>query len=128
MPRYNTSLAPEQGAEPEPALRALSRELAAAQETALDLQMTVAELVAAAGTSGRDALFRLQALDQLAQTLGDLATFAGAVAAATPAGWRLDGRAAVRELRLHDLAARLASGGAAVVAVVRSEGEDDFLL
>ena len=122
-------IASDNGAGLEPTLRRLARELAAAQETALDLQITVTEIVAHLGETRCDALFRLQDLDRLAQTLGDLATFTDAVAGATPRGWQIDARAAARDLHLRDLAVRLAVGGAACVAVPSDpESEDDFLL
>lgn len=113
----------------EPALRALAREIAAGREMALDLQMTVGELVASPDAARREALFRLQDLDRLAQSLGDLAAFTDAVAGAAPRNWRIDGRAAVRDMRLRDLAVRLVADGAAGVATPSDPGsEDDFLL
>lgn len=122
-------IASDRDAGPEPALHAMARELAAAQEAALDLQITVAEIVASPGAASSGALFRLQELDRLAQTLGDLSAFAAAAADAAPGGWRIDARAAVRDLRLRDVAARLAGGVAACVAAPSgSEPEDDFLL
>lgn len=122
-------IASDRGVGLEPTIRALARELAAGRETALDLQMAVGELVASLGDTRCGALFRLQDLDRLAQTLGDLATFTDALAGAAPRGWQIDGRAAARDLHLRDLAVRLAAGGATCVAVPGDAGsEDDFLL
>jgi hypothetical protein len=113
----------------EPMLRALARELAAGREVALDLQLTTAELIARVGDARCDAFLRLQALDRLTQTLGDLAAFTDALAGAAPPGWEIDGWAAARGLRLRDLAVRLATGDASCGAVPSDPGsEDDFLL
>ncbi len=113
----------------EPSLRTLAREIASAHEMALDLQMTVAELMNGLGDVRRDVLFRLQDLDRLAQTLGDLATFTDAVAGAAPRGWQIDGHAAAGSLHLRDLAVRLATAGAPCLTVATDAApEDDFLL
>ena len=120
-------IASERDAELDPALRALVRELMAAREMALDLQVTVGEIVANLSAARSAALFRLQDLDRLAQTLGDLASFTGAVADATPSVRHFDRRLAARDLHLRELAMRL--GGAPCVALPDEAGsEDDFLL
>jgi hypothetical protein len=118
------SSASDHGAGLEPTLRRLARELAAAQDMALGLQVTVAGLIAGRGEAPFDALSRLQDLDRLAQTLGDLSTFTDAVAGATPEGWKVDARAAAGTLNLRDLAARLAASPTAA----DPDSEDDFLL
>ncbi|MFQ8433463.1 hypothetical protein, partial [Amaricoccus sp. W119] len=66
-------IAPDPPAGLEPTLRALSRELLAARDMSLDLQEAVAELLAAMGERSAAVPFRLQNLDRLTQTLGDLA-------------------------------------------------------
>lgn len=99
------------GTDQQPALRALSRELSAAREMALELQETVAELLTPGNGGPSAAMFRLQTLDRLTQTLEDLAGYAGALARGAPAGWTPDLSGTLDALRLRDLAARL-SGSA----------------
>lgn len=123
------SVAPTGGAGLEPTLRRLAGELAAAQEMALDLQVAVAGIIARLDGAPFDALFRLQDLDRLAQTLGDLSAFSDAVAGATPRGWQVDVRGASRDLHLRDLADRLAgSPPAGAPAPSDPDSGDDFLL
>lgn len=131
---------PDHAVEPASALGAMARELAAAQEMALDLQITVAELVARSGPMPGDVLFRLQELDLLSQTLKDLSTFAAALGTTAPESWKIDTAAATRELHLRDLAVRLATGEAPPPRAPAAEAagddaaddapgdEDDFLL
>lgn len=120
-------IASERGVGLDPAIRALARELLAARETALDLQLTLAELVAGLDGTRPDALFRLQGLDRLTQALGDLAAFTDAVADAVPRSCRIDAAAAASGLHLRDVAARLGAAGTPCVAVA-PDPEDDFLL
>ena len=111
---------------PEPTLHAVSRELGRARDMALDLQDAMSGLIGRAGADSLSAemLFRLQSLDRLTQTLDGLSGFVAGLARAVPDGWVIDAVSAARELRLHDLAVRLAGG----------EGDrpdasaDDFLL
>lgn len=100
---------------PEPTLLAISRELAGARATAVDLQDATSELIGlgamGAGPSGNlpaSVLFRLQSLDRLTQTLDELSRFVAELAAAAPDGWTLDATTAAGALRLRWLAARLA--------------------
>lgn len=116
-------VAPDQPAGPEPTLRALSRELLAARDMSLDLQEAVAELLAAMGERSAAVPFRLQNLDRLTQTLGDLAGFVGALARVAPPGWSPDVAEAAGALRLRDLAARLAGCPSAPAPA----GEEDWL-
>ena len=121
------------GLAPASVLNGLARELAAAQEMALDLQVTVAALIAPAGNAPVDVLFRLQDLDLLSQTLKDLSTFAAAIGADMPEGWKIDTAAATRALHLRGLASRLATGEAPQRAAPAAEApgggeDDDFLL
>lgn len=64
----------------------------------------------------------MQGLDALSQTLGGLAGFVSAMAAAAPQHLTLDIGGAVDELRLSALAQRLAATGAAAEAA-QAEGE-----
>ena len=89
---------------PEPTLLAISRELASARDMALDVQDATSELIEGASAGGatgaggigagatmagpsRDALFRLQNLDRLTQTLDELSDFLAERAEAAPPGW-----------------------------------------
>lgn len=123
------------GAEPNPTLGALSRELVAAREMALGLQDAVAELLASEGDGFSAAVFRLQSLDRLTQTLEDLAGYVAALAQGAGPGWRPDLTEALATLRLRDLAERL-SGCEPVPAPVPTSppgpsptpaGGDDYL-
>lgn len=111
-----------------PPLTALSGELSAAQELVLDLQISVSEVLQrAGGGSGADccdAIYELQALDRLAQTLGDLATFSRALAGASPESWAGDAPDIAALLKLRDLAHRLC-GGEAVPAGSLAGGDDE---
>lgn len=88
-------------------LQALATELSAAQETALDLQISISAILATLGDKSCDAIFSLQDVDRLAQILGDLSTFAKALAASSPETWHVDVHCAASRLNLRDLAHRL---------------------
>jgi hypothetical protein len=88
-------------------LQALAFELSTARETALDLQFSISSILASLEEASCDAIFRLQEVDRLAQILGDLATFARALAISSPETWHVDAHAAASRLHLRDLAHRL---------------------
>lgn len=88
-------------------LQALSVELLAAQETALDLQISISSILASLRGTHCDAIFKLQDVDRLAQILGDLSSFARALAISSPETWHVDVHAAASRLHLRDLAHRL---------------------
>lgn len=88
-------------------LKALATELSTAQETALDLQISISAILASLGDTSCDAIFSLQDVDRLAQILGDLSTFAQALAASSPETWHVDVHSAASRLNLRDLAHRL---------------------
>jgi hypothetical protein len=88
-------------------LQALASELCAAQETALDLQISISSILTSLGNTSCDAIFSLQDVDRLAQILGDLSTFAQALAASSPETWHVDVHFAASRLNLRDLAHRL---------------------
>jgi hypothetical protein len=88
-------------------LHALASELYAAQETALDLQISISSILTSLGDTSCDAIFSLQDMDRLAQILGDLSTFAQALAASSPETWHVDVHFAASRLNLRDLAHRL---------------------
>jgi hypothetical protein len=88
-------------------LKALASELSAAQETALDLQISISSILTSLGDASCDAIFSLQDVDRLAQILGDLSTFAQALAVSSPETWHVDVHFAASRLNLRDLAHRL---------------------
>lgn len=88
-------------------LQALASELSAAQETALDLQISISSILSSLSDKSCDAIFSLQDVDRLAQILGDLSTFAKALAASSPETWHVDVHSAASRLNLRDLAHRL---------------------
>lgn len=88
-------------------LQALASELSTAQETALDLQISISSILASLENESCDAIFRLQEVDRLAQILGDLSIFARALALSSPETWHVDAHAAASRFHLRDLAHRL---------------------
>ncbi len=90
------------------ALRALSEELAQAQQAALGVQDTIHEVVEALGDKPCDAIFKLQRMDYLAQILGDLSAFADKLSASVPGNLGMSKNDATGDLHLKDLAHRLA--------------------
>ena len=127
-PSAHLLIATDDAADLQPTLRALASELASAQAVALDLQATIGKVIAALGDTPCEAIFELQNADHLAQTLGDLSTFVGAIARSVPETWHVEAHEAARALHLRDLAVRLsARGGTGTLHVVEAE-DDDFWL
>ncbi len=106
-------------------LQALASELSAAQETALDLQVSISAILASLGDTSCDAIFSLQDVDRLAQIMGDLSTFAQALAASSPEAWHVDVHAAASRLHLRDLAHRLCGDEVIPADSLAPADEDD---
>ena len=106
-------------------LLALTVELASAQETALDLQISISEILSNLETGCCNAIFSLQDVDRLAQILGDLSTFARSLAASSPGTWHIDAHAAASLLHLRDLAHRLCGDEIVPIASLGDDSGDD---
>ena len=87
-------------------LRAVSREVADAGQSARGLQEMLGCLAPALGQQGR-AIEAFQALDLLTQHLGGVAAFLDALAPTLPTGWVGDADAAAEAVTMSDLAHRL---------------------
>lgn len=88
-------------------LRAVSREVADAGQSACGLQDALGCFVPAAPGQRDRAVEALQALDLLTQQLGGIAAFLDALAPTLPADWMGDAAAAAQAVTLSDLAHRL---------------------
>lgn len=106
-------------------LQALAEELSTAQETALDLQISISSILASLGDTSCEAIFSLQDVDRLAQILGDLSTFAQALAASSPETWHVDVHSAASRLNLRDLAHRLCGDEVIPAASLAPADEDN---
>jgi hypothetical protein len=108
----------------EASLSALSRriaaELTAAALVCRQVEHIVSDLAAEAATP-LERLAPLQALDELTQRLGNLAAVLDAVADRSQADWRLEMAPLLAQVRLGDLARRLA--GAPAVAPAPGEAD-----
>lgn len=88
-------------------LKRVSSELTSLSLSADRLQHIIGDVLSETASAKDDALFSLQDLDRMKQTLSELAHFVTALSQATPAESCVDIRQAEKRLALRDLAARL---------------------
>jgi len=71
------------------------------------IQAVVSGLIEENGAEPSDALYQLQSLDRLRQTIAGIAEFIGSLATDVPPYWSVDAKHAARSVSLSDLRARL---------------------
>lgn len=104
-------------------LERFGRELDELHDLTIDLQASLGETLAAAEEPTAEALAGFQAIDRLAQTLEALALFARRLSSQAPSDATADAALAAIDIKLRDLAKRLAEDG---VSFETSDGDCAF--
>ena len=102
-------------------LATVSHEVRLLADSAGELQNLLGNLVFTVGAGGSSALYDLQALDRLSQSLEAMSDFVGELAKLSPPDWKIDATAASHAVGLAELGRRL--NGAACIA---EEATGDF--